>query len=206
MLIVKALLLLHSQSFSVRHYNTGTEERRIFVKKFWMMIVAMFLMVSLVSVPALASCRNSGIETTMVIADYGWDYNVKVNARENASIESDVVTVLDGGKLVDIIQFDYDPTDGRTWAQVRLSSSGNQPWVSMKYLQPIEDGGTFFYLGMDVEVLDRPYDDADPFTAFEEDQLIFVEEIVDNGEFGFWAKVSADGRYGYIQLVLLDAV
>lgn len=139
--------------------------------------------------------------TTLVVADKGWDYDIKVNARTCPSIDAPVVTQLKGGTEIIATDFVFVDIDGRIWAETWINSQ--KVYISARYLQP-KQGGTFFYLPMSLEVLASPRDDARVISEFVGSQLIWGEEIVHNGH-DYWVRASADGKDGYIYLVLLEA-
>jgi len=176
------------------------------MKKMFVLLLVVMMVLMNVSATAEMYCNEfdkTWKMTTMVVADNDGDYDIRVNARVCPDISAPVATVLDGGTLLNVSDFWYSE-DGRIWAECWFDIG--YLYVSVRYLQPLPVEGSFFYLPVEVDVLRKPCEDAEPIATFVEDQLILVSEIVKD-EFGYyWAKVSADYRYGYIQLFWLNPI
>ena len=185
----------------------------VFVKKLFLMLVILVLVFSSTALACECDCyycrmcigeseKKPWEETTFVVAAPGWNYDVKSNVRRYPYIDSDVVGVVTGGTELDIIDFFFDETDGRIWAQIWYKE--DFAYVSMKYLQPL-DTGSYVYLSTGLEVIKEPREDSRPVALCDGEQSLILYEIVEN-EMGYWGKTMVNGRYGYIQMVLLDAM
>ena len=138
--------------------------------------------------------------TTLIVADEDGSYDVQVNVRSEPDINSEDVGTIEGGTRLNVTDF-YYTEDGRIWAEIWYHGVA---YVSMKYMQPVPEG-SYFYLPFSTMVFSKPSFDSKKFAEFSEDQLILVEGIVAN-EGSFWAKVLADGQYGYVYFVALEPV
>ena len=139
--------------------------------------------------------------TTLVVAGNDWNYDVKANVRCEPDIDSDIIAVIQGGTTIDVFGLYYSYKDGRIWAEIW--HNGEYGYVSMKYLNALPEG-SFFYLPTDTEVSKYTGYTSSIMAEFSGDQLISVAEIVlDSKSNTYWAKVLADGKFGYIPMEAL---
>ncbi len=186
-------------SCSTTDFSDDKKEGFVMKKMFLAILVAAVLLCSVV--PAMACNSQQFLSTTLVVAGPGWDLDVRVNARERPCIKAPIVATLEGGTKVEVNEFIFTDIDGRIWAEVWTGCKW--AYVSMRYLQP-QNGGSFFYTPVALEVFECPDDDSFVFSELLSDQLILVEEIILNEE-GYWARTKADGQTGYVWLVVLEA-
>jgi len=152
------------------------------------------------------SCNDDPdlIMTTLIVGGEEWDYEVKTNVRSRPDIDSRVVGDLSEGTQINVTDF-YYTEDGRIWAEIWYKD--NYAYVSVKYLEVLPDEGSYFYLPYETEVFKSPDGDSRKIARFVGDHLVLVTEIVTgDGDGEYWAKVVADGKYGYIRFLTLDAV
>lgn len=179
------------------------------MKKFLALVLVLLVAFSTTALACDCNCGCYGCDceefdkewlvTTLVVAGDDWNYDIKINVREELDIDSKVLGVFRGGTLINVIDFYYSD-DGRIWAEFLYGDS--YAYISMKYLEVLPEG-SYFYISEKTDVRSSPYPRAYVESVLVEEQDIYVSEIVEN-VYGFWAKVPTRDGYGYVRFSDLE--
>jgi len=142
--------------------------------------------------------------TTLVVSYPNWNYEAELNVRAYPDFNSEDLDTAKGGTKLNIIGDFIYTEDERIWCPIWWDDC--LAFVSMKYLQPLKDEGSYFFLKEDTWVLREADYDSTPFAKFSGEQEILVKEIVIKDKKDYFAKVLADGYYGYIPMTALSPI